>query len=241
MSQLYSLKVRVPDLPTAYKASGIDYSKQSTIDANIKMIQSINTTYGSICNKWGIVFNIPKEVIIAFIATESGGRMLAPNKYKATGLMQVTPDAIWESVRKWDSIVKSPLPTEAKSELQRKIPQIFTSKAIQPDAITNNTILSNLQKDANFNILCGTLVLRWLINRFSTSLTGGQLNKAMVAYNAGAYIKPLNISSSSPIVQPIDTIKLATNRLVPLESRSYLYKMLGKDGFLALILQRNAI
>jgi hypothetical protein len=63
----------------------------------------------------------------------------------------------------------------------------------------------------------------------------------MVAYNAGPYIKPLNVSATNPIRTPIDTIKLATNRLVPLESRNYLYKMLGKDGFMALIFQRNAL
>lgn len=77
--------------------------------------------------------------------------------------------------------------------------------------------------------------------RFSTMQTGGQLNKAMVAYNAGVYICALNVSSNQPITNPIDSTSLATNRLVPAESRGYLIKMLGKDGFLSLIYIEKAI
>ena len=182
-----------------------------------------------------IVFEIPDGVIIGFIATESGGRMLGANVYKATGLMQVTPNALWECVKKWDSTVKTALPAQAVAELKRTVPEIFTSSAAAPSATVSNKIIKLLQNNANFNILSGTLILRWLIERFSTVQTGGQLNKAMVAYNAGAYIRALNVSSTQPITNPIDSTSLATNRQVPAESRGYLYKMLGKDGFLSLI------
>jgi len=161
--------------------------------------------------------------------------MLGANVYKATGLMQVTPNALWECVKKWDSTVKTALPAQAVAELKRTVPEIFTSSAPAPSATVSNKIIKLLQNDANFNIMSGTLILRWLIERFSTVQTGGQLNKAMVAYNAGAYIRALNVSSTQPITNPIDTTSLATNRLVPAESRGYLYKMLGKDGFLSLI------
>ena len=87
--------------------------------------------------------------------------------------------------------------------------------------------------------MVGTMALRWLLERFS-DLRVGQLNKAMVAYNAGAFTKSLN-RGDKPIVQPIDTIKLATNPSVPIESRGYLYKMLGKDGFLSLIYKDKVV
>lgn len=236
-----NIKVKIPDLPTSYKSGNIDYSNPSVKKSNIALIRKIQNDYGSIISRWGIVFNISDGVIIGFIATESAGRMLAPNRFKATGLMQVTPNSLWECVRKWKQTTKVDLPVEAKNELTRQLPQIFTSKAASPDAVTSNRILSLLQKDANFNIMSGTLILRWLLERFSTVQTGGQLNKAMVAYNAGAYTRALNESAARPILAPIDTLILATNRIVPLQSRNYLYKMLGKDGFLSLIYKDNAI
>ena len=220
---------------TSFKSGVTDYSKPSTKAANAEVIRGIKNTYGSLINRWGVVFEIPDGVIIGFIATESGGRMLGANVYKATGLMQVTPNALWECVKKWDSTVKTALPAQAVAELKRTVPEIFTSSAVSPSATVSNKIIKLLQNNANFNILSGTLILRWLIERFSTVQTGGQLNKAMVAYNAGAYIRALNVSSTQPITNPIDSTSLATNRQVPAESRGYLYKMLGKDGFLSLI------
>lgn len=240
MNKFTTIKIKVPDLPTPFRSGNINYADAATKNANIEMIRGIKSSYGSAISRWGTIFEIPDGVIIGFIGTESGGKMLAPNQFKATGLMQVTPDALWEAGRKWQPTVKSPLPAEARTELTRQIPTFFTSKAVEPDATTSNRILSLLQRDANFNIMAGTLILRWLLERFSTSLTGGQLNKAMVAYNAGAYTRSLN-RGTSPITAPIDTAVLVVNRLVPLESRAYLYKMMGKDGFLSLIYKDKVI
>jgi hypothetical protein len=87
--------------------------------------------------------------------------------------------------------------------------------------------------------MAGTLVLRWLIERFSVAGGSGQLNKAMVGYNAGPY---RTVLSSGGTKTPVDSTSLASNRSVPAESRAYLYKMLGKDGFLELIyLQKLAV
>jgi len=230
-----TLRIKVPDIKTSFKSGSTDYSKPSTKAANAEVIRDIKSTYAVPINRWGVVFEIPDAIIIGFIATESGGRMLGANVYKATGLMQVTPNAVWECVKKWGSTVKTALPAQAMAELKRTVPEIFTSSSASPSATVSNKIIKLLQNDANFNIMSGTLILRWLIERFSTVQTGGQLNKAMVAYNAGAYIRALNVSSNQPITNPIDSTSLATNRLVPAESRGYLYKMLGKDGFLSLI------
>jgi hypothetical protein len=175
---------------------------------------------------------------VGFIATESGGVMTKPNQYLATGLMQVTPAAIYDSARKWSAEVKSaPLPTPAVNLLKQKIPNFFDSRTSL--ASIQSKILLYLQSDANFNVMAGTIVLRWLIERFSVSGGAGQLNKAMVGYNAGAYRV---ILSSGGTKKPVDSTSLATNRRVPAESRGYLMKMLGKDGFLELIyLQKLAV
>lgn len=241
MSNYKIIKVKIPDLPTPYRSGKINYSSATDKKGNTAIIRSIKNIYGGVISKWGNVFIIDDGIIIAFIATESGGKMLPPNRFKATGLMQCTPNALWECVRKWKATTKTELPTSVRNVLNTQVSTIFTSKADKPDALSEQRILSALQNSADFNIMAGTLVLRWLLERFSTSITGGQLNKAMVAYNAGAYTKSLNVTASNPITTPIDTLVLATNRLVPLESRNYLYKMLGVDGFLSLIYKDKVI
>ena len=241
MAKYTVIRIRVPDIKTPFKSGSTDYSKQSTKEGNANMVRSIKSQYGSLINKWGTVFEIPDGILIGFIATESGGRMLPANVYKATGLMQVTPNAIWECARKWESMVKTPLPSQAVAELNSKTPEILSSKSSTPTAAQANKIIRLLQTDASYNIMAGTICIRWLLERFSTVQTGGQLNKAMVAYNAGAYIRVLNQGAAKPIKEPIDSTALATNRQVPAESRSYLYKMLGKDGFLSLIFKDNVI
>lgn len=241
MAKYTQIRIKVPDIAAPFRSGTTDYSKDSTKKGNADMIRRIKSEYGVIIQRWGIVFDIPDGIIIGFIATESGGKMLPANVYKATGLMQVTPNAIWECARKWESTVGTALPPEALAELNRKTPEILSSKSSTPTAAQANKIIGLLQRDANYNVMAGTLILRWLLERFSTIQTGGQLNKAMVAYNAGAYIRVLNESAAKPIKTPIDSTSLATNRQVPAESRAYLYKMLGRDGFLSLIFKDRVI
>jgi soluble lytic murein transglycosylase-like protein len=194
--------------------------------------------YGKIIETWATLYEIPVGVIIGFIGTESGGTMAAPNRFQATGLMQVTPTAIYEVARKWRSEVDSPLPQESVNLLNQRVPDLLKAKTLT--AGLRSSILSNLQRDANFNVMAGTMILRWLLERFTTILSGGQLNKAMVAYNAGAYNKAIS-SGTKAITAPVDSTTLSRNPLVPAESRGYLLKMLGIDGFLSLIYKDKAI
>lgn len=233
------LTIQLPDIRNSFRSGSYDYSNATTKTQNVNLIKNINSRYGSLTRYWGQVFDIPSGVIIGFIATESGGQMLAPNKYLATGLMQVTPAALFDCARKWGTEVKiAPLPVQAVNGLKQKIPNFFTATSL---SAVQSRILVNLQSDANFNIMAGTIVLRWLIERFSIQLGQGQLNKAMVAYNAGAYRDVLTTAKDAfgediNITKiPVDSTTLATNRRVPIESRNYLLKMLGKDGFLELI------
>jgi len=239
MSKFSTIRVKVPDLPTPFRSGNVNYSQPHVKVANTKMIRDIKAKYGSLYNKWGEVFEIPNGILNGFIATESGGQMAKPNVFKATGLMQVTPNTVWETARKFRSQTGVDLPAEVRAEITRRIPTFFTSKDIQPNSATERTLLNLLEKDANFNIMVGTTTLRWLLERFS-HLRVGQLNKAMVAYNAGAFTRSIN-RGTTPITEPIDTIKLVSNRLVPIESRGYLLKMMGKDGFLSLIYKDKVI
>ena len=228
------ITLNVPDINSAYS----NYSNMAYKAANTKMVQKINSTYGQYFSSWSQVFDIPKGVLIAFAATESGGTMAPPNRYNATGLMQVTPSAIYECSRKWSAEVGSDLPSQVVSVINSKIPSLL--KPATTLSSVKQPLLNLLKNDANFNIMAGSLCLRWLIERFSTFVTGGQLNKAMVAYNAGAYTKSISNGTKANKI-PIDSTSLSENRLVPMESRNYLKKMLGIDGFLSIIYKDKAI
>jgi soluble lytic murein transglycosylase-like protein len=232
MAKYTSVRVIVPDIKKSFVSGSFNYSTPSVKKANIEMIARISRNYGTLINKWGGIFEIPRGVVISFIATESGGTNASPNRFKATGLMQTTPNAVWDCARKWNNEVSSDLPIEMRNLLISRIPDFFTSKSVVPTAAQESRILSLLM-DANFNIACGCMVLRWMLERFSTFITGGQLNKAMVAYNAGAYTRALSVGTVANKV-PIDSTSLSQNPRVPSESRAYLLKMLGINGFMQL-------
>jgi soluble lytic murein transglycosylase-like protein len=233
MSKYSIIRVKVPDINRSFKSGTLDYSKPEVKRANIAMIKKINANYKSSIDRWGTLFETGSELLIGFIATESGGTMAAPNRYKATGLMQMTPPAFYDIVKKWKAEVDSEIPPEAMSIIKARIPEISTAKTLSTPL--SNKIISLLQRDADFNIMSGTMMIRWLLERFSSPIFGGQLNKTLVAYNAGAYRSVLN---SSPV---IDTARLVASPLVPKESQGYLLKMLGKDGFMQLIIIDKAL
>jgi hypothetical protein len=237
MAKYSSVTINVPDIKKVYSyTSTQNFSTPSVKSGNVKLVQKINTKYGSIFSYWGGIFEIPKGILIGFSATESGGEMLPPNRYKATGLMQVTPSAIYECANKWRNEVNSDLPSEALNLLNQKVPNIFRGSL----SSVNSTLLNLLENDANFNVMSGALVLRWLIERFSTFLTGGQLNKAMIGYNSGAYNKAISNGTKANKF-PIDSTSLSNNSQVPTESRNYLLKTLGIDGYFSIIYKDKVI
>lgn len=239
MSRFSTVTVKVPDIATSFKSGKYDYATPSVKANNVQMLKNIERKYGMTIKPWATTFEIPVGVIIGFIATESAGVMTKPNRFLATGLMQVTPNALFDCVVRWRKEVDIPLPDLAVEELKTKLPEL-NSKAKMNTALQDK-ILRLLQNDANFNIMSGTLILRWLLERFSM-LGSGQLNKAMVAYNAGAYTPALVQGKSAKAnVTPVDSTTLATNLKVPQESRGYLLKMLGKEGFMSLIYKDKVI
>ena len=227
MTKYNVVRVKVPDVNQAYVAGNLNYSNPTYKQQNIKMLNSIYSQYKSSIDNWASVFETGIELVIAFIATESSGKNAPPNKFKATGLMQMTPPALFDTIKKWKSEVDSDIPSEVMSKIRLKIPEIISSKTLT--STLEAKILRLLQSDSDFNIMTGTMLIRWLLERFSSSVFGSQLNKTLVAYNAGAYRSVLN---SAPV---LDTAMLVKNTQVPLESRGYLLKMLGKDGFLQLM------
>jgi hypothetical protein len=231
-----SFDLIVPDIEKTY----LNYSTKSVKNSNIAMLKRIKSQYGVIISKYAKIFKIDSGIIIAFIATESGGNQNIKNASfpDIKGLMQISPAGVFDTITKWRAESSEPLPPQVVASIRIKIPELL-QKGVKYTSQLKSKIVRLTGTDVDFNIMTGVALLRWLIERFSSPIFGGQLNKAMVAYNAGAYTKSLG--GINPDVSPIDSAILAQNVKVPLESRNYLLKMFGIDGFLSLIYKDKVI
>jgi hypothetical protein len=228
MSKYTKINVNVPDINRTFVSGAYSYSKPEVITANKAMMNTIYKNYGTFINRWGIEFEIDDSVLVGFIATESGGKNAPPNRFKATGLMQMTPDAVWETIAKWEKMVGSPLSKTATAFFNKIIP---SSKKFEPNTPPSSSVTSEisnaLQNNSEFNIAIGSAQLRWMLEAFKE---GGEaeLNKVMVSYNAGYY------GSRNKVKGKMTTTQIVNNKSFALESRGYLLKMLGVNGFMDL-------
>jgi len=226
--------IKYPDVNRTYAESKtVNYSQQNVITANLNLLKSIYAVNKSAINKWGQIFDIDNSIILSFIISESGGKDSPPNQYGATGIMQMTAPTVWEILAKWKSIVGSDLPSEAKSYFDKVLPE---SKNFNPNVLPSATLKSKitklLQTNREFSIASGVANLRWLLEAYSNNLTS-PINKVMVSYNSGYYGTKNKIKGSPT------TNSMLVNKGLALESRSYLLKMLGKNGFIQLYFDNN--
>jgi soluble lytic murein transglycosylase-like protein len=226
MAKYTKVEMKVPDVNRSFSQGNFKYSDKSVMNGNKSMLDRIVKDYTKFINTWGEEFEIDNSIIACFIATESGGKNAPPNRFDATGLMQVTPNTVWEILAKWRVMVKSPLSEKAKSFFNKAIP---SSRNYNPNKLPTSAIRSEirvaLQRNPEFNIAIGTAVLRWLLEAFKDGDVA-HLNKVMVSYNAGYY------SMRNRVKGKLTTEQLLNNRNIPKESRGYLLKMLGVNGFL---------
>lgn len=230
------IDMEVPDIERSFT----NYNQPAYIAANSAILQNIKSQYGASVQKWASAFGLPSGVIIGFIATESGGKQNVTSfaSPDIKGLMQISPAPVYDTIMKWDKEVDVPLPESVKASLRVKIPELLNKSTKYTPALKTK-IVRLTGGDADFNIMMGTAHLRWLLERFSNPIFGAQLNKAMVAYNAGTYTKALG--GTKPDTSKVDSTVLAANTRIPRESRDYLLKMFGIDGFLYLIYKRKVI
>ena len=233
MSKYTKLEVKVPDINRTYNSGAYNYSKPETIMANNAMMNTIYRDYGKFINKWGTEFEVDNSILVGFIATESGGVNAPPNRFEATGLMQMTPLTVYEILSKWEKIVGSPLSKTASTFFTKAIPSIKKIDANTEITSAIKSEISNaLKTNIEFNIAIGTANIRWLLEAFKAD-GKSFINKVMVSYNSGYY------SSKGSLRGVITTTQLVNNKTFPLESRGYLLKMLGVNGFLDLWFKKN--
>jgi soluble lytic murein transglycosylase-like protein len=233
MGKYTSLEISLPDVKKTFR----DFGSPSVKKQNIALIQEINRKYGDLCEKWGNIFEIDRGVLVGFIATESGGQSNVTSFVGCCfGLMQVSPEAVLEVSNKYKKGTGVDLPLEVRA-LITQVPNVLGATKLS--STTKNAVIKKLF-DPNYNIAVGTMILRWLLERFSTFITGAQLNKAIIGYNAGAYRNSIN-SAGKPIKTIVDTASYLIMPSVPSQSKNYLVKLLGVHGFLELIYKNKVI
>lgn len=222
---------KAPDVNRTFVYGNQNYSKSNIINGNKKMIAEVEKNYGKIIDKWADIFEIDKGIIVCFICTESGGKNAPKNQFDATGLMQVTPNTVYEVITKWDNEVSVPLNQETKNLFNKIVSSTpkWSSKRT-PTSAEKSQILSGLTK-VEYNIAIGTACIRWLIEAFDKLGVGG-LDKVMVAYNAGYY-------GTRNKIKNLTATQIVASKSLPFESRSYVLKMLGVNGFMDLYYNKN--
>jgi hypothetical protein len=222
--------ITYPDLNRSYAESkSVNYSQPNIIKGNTDLLKSIFLTNKTAIQKWGTIFEIDDSILANFITAESGGKDLAPRgSAQITGIMQVSTATAWEVLTKWKSMTGSVLPAEAKAYFDKVLPESKNfNPNILPSSTLKNKIANLLHKNREFSIAIGTANIRWLLEAYSNGVTS-PINKVMVGYNAGYYGTKAKMKGSPT------TLTLVNNKSLPLESRSYLLKMLGKNGFIQL-------
>lgn len=219
-------------------ASGwYDFASPKGRQENTAILQSIVAAYGVPLNRFADALDIPRGVLAGFIATESGGKMVTRPGSQFKGLMQCAAGPFYDAFVKWGAEVKAAaIPETIRQEVQAKCPQLLQHSTVRynPSAVTSQ--LSRLMEtDASFNIMAGAVILRWNLERFA-----GNLNKAIIAYNAGPYNKAIS-QGTKAITAPADTAALVRLPQVNPESKSYLKKMLGVGSYCALIYQDKTV
>ena len=228
MGKYTTVAIKVPDVNRSFTQGSYKYSDPAVAKANKAVLDKIYADLGTFITRWGIEFEVDDSIIAGFIATESGGKNAPPNKYDATGLMQMTPNSVWEILVKWQVMVNSPLSAKATSFFNKAIPSSknFNANTL-PSSAVKSEIRKALQNNPEFNIAIGTATLRWLLEAFKDGNVAS-INKVMVSYNAGYY------SMRNKVKGVMTTQQLINNKSIPVESRGYLLKMLGVNGFLDL-------
>lgn len=224
--------IKYPDLNVVYS----NYGNKSVKEANVSTLKNIKTKFLSFIEKWGKLLEIDNSVIIGFIAVESMGKEnLGPNSAEATGLCQVTPIAIRETISKFKTITKQDLPAEIVNYINKKAP-FLTALTPTKQSITatqKTTLLNLLKTDNEFNILMGCISLRWLFEYLKYN-GKAYFNKTIIGYNQSAYGRISAYKNTE-----VTTNQLYTDTKIPKETRNYLAKLLGVDGFAQLIIDNE--
>jgi soluble lytic murein transglycosylase-like protein len=204
-------------VPVATLQSPSSWGSRSSIKGQLEKIWN---NYGTFISNASKNSNIPKSIIAAFIAVESGGNPSAGSAGHITqGLMQWNRTYAQKQLQ--TELSKNRM-TEGEKEVLRRFNVMDSSGNIR--AVTNAD-----QLNPELNITIGTIVLGQLLDTpWATDERGLHLDRVIAVYNAGAY------GDTGKKARQLTTPKLNTPQLLASNvnsiTSSYINKMLGKDG-----------
>jgi len=230
-------RIKYPALNVVYDNYGLESVKLG----NINTLKSIKNKYGKHIEKWGNLLEIDFGVLTCFIAVESMGvDDLKPNNAKATGLCQVTPINTIEVISKFKTITKKSFPVDIANYLNKKASFLMeltpNNQKITP--AQEKVLLELLQKDNEFNILLGAISLRWLIDYLKIN-NKTSLAKVILGYNQSPYGRVQKYKNVEVTAMELFEDKKIPGTKAPKETRNYIAKLLGSNGFVDLLLENK--
>lgn len=189
--------------------------------ASIKgMMQKIWTNYGKYIKFASENSKIPAPMLTAFIAVESGGNPTAGGSASKTqGLMQWNRDYAKSQLE--DELAKKRLTPDEKDKL--------AAFGIKFDSSgKTRTITQADQVKPELNILIGSIVLGQLVDTtWGTDNGVIRLDRVISVYNAGPYGDTGKKARFGGHKTPLELANVVNTT-----TRSYIQKMMGKDGAL---------
>ena len=177
---------------------------------------------------------MPVEFLVAIIGTESGGNNVGENSFGAIGLTQMTRATAYDTILK--EVKLGFLMDFEKDYIKKMVPALKTKNfAIKAGVFEGlypvsrgSTIWNQLGtalKDPEFNIFMSSMRLSQLAYDFRDSQGVPQLHKVLGRYNG-------TIATGERVAKYKNAWDAAAASDVPTETRNYIKKVLGVNGFL---------
>jgi len=212
-------------------ATQLSYYTESQAQANKAIVQRIkDAPYFSNLEKYSAIENLPIELVIALVATESGGRELGKNSAGAVGLMQIKKIAAFEALRK--ASIAEELDATEKAWVKRVSPEIakndFKIRYGAFEGVDKNKAMNELEEglyNTEFNIFIGTMLLGQVVDSYTEGKDKVYLSKAVAIYNQGS-------GSRSKIDAYDNATDIINKSTLGTEGKNYIKKILGKNGYI---------
>ena len=177
---------------------------------------------------------MPPEFLTAIIGTESGGYNVGENSFGAIGLTQMTRATAYDTILAEEKL--GFLMDFEKDYIKKLVPAFKTKNfAIKGGVFDGlypvsrgSTIWNQLGtalKDPEFNIFMSSMRLSQLAYQFRDSQGTPQLHKVLGRYNG-------TIATGQRVAKYKNAWDAAAASDVPTETRNYIKKVLGTNGFL---------
>jgi len=193
------------------------------VSQNRSRLNSIKNQFSSIVSNISMITNISDSLIYSFIFIESGGDQTAVNG-NAVGLMQIGINSATDII--YTEYKKGRLGSAEADLLQRylgtRLNQIYTMKS----AGTVQVITSSDLFNPELNILIGCIYLGQLIDEHQENNTV-RLDKVVIRYNMGYY----SYARGGQLIGDVMGVLAKVNPI----TRSYITKLIGKNGILEML------